>query len=137
EPRLPHLALSLLDIVLDTIEADTAVVGVDHGVGGAGILVAGLADAAGIDEVAGDAVELDGAGAIGEEALGPLGIRAEAEAELHVGVADQADLLGEEGEIGGRLLRREQVLPDRLAGAAVGDEEAIVDRLGGLELLEP
>jgi len=108
------------------VEGDRVRVGVVDGVGGAGVAVAGLADAAGVEDDALVAVEGDDLAvvqAIDAAAVGDLGVLDDEHGD--VGVADEAE---------GRLLEREvaecgvggiEVLPDGPAKGTVHQGEDI------------
>src|SRR5690606_5411786 len=58
QPGLHDVPLSRRDVVLDAVEGHPAGVRVHHGVGGAGVTIPGLADAAGVGD-APDAVQVE------------------------------------------------------------------------------
>jgi hypothetical protein len=108
-------------------------VGVELEPGGAGVAVAGLADAAGVEEPAalGD-VELVPLGGL---AAGGIGLVAVREVQGDVGVPDQAHPLSLLVHAFERLVEREHVLPDRVAGGGVVEADLAVGHLG-LEALQ-
>ena len=102
-------ALGGLDVVGDAEVGDGAGVRVVDGVGGAPVEVAGLADGAGVDELAGvrgdveDPLLMDGAVEVGGAQLVPV-VLLLGEAALQVGVAEEGE--GGSGPAGAATRRR-------------------------------
>jgi arginyl-tRNA synthetase len=114
------------DVVGNPVEAGGPVVGVELQPGGAGVAVARLPDAAGVEQPLaalqrqqGPVAGL-GAGRVAGSGAVPAG-----EEEGDVGVADQPDplRLGVHPRL--RLVGRQHVLPDRIAGGGVEEADAL------------
>src|ERR1700729_2537300 len=125
EPGEEDAALSGGEVVGDAMEDDLAGFGVIDGKGGAPIVVAGLADGAGVDKVAGPRWEGQGPAA-GFVAGGELGAELVpvmvllGEAALEVCVADEGDSGGHLLEWGPGVAHAEDVLV-LVEGGAVGE----------------
>ena len=105
-----------LDVVTDPVVGRLPALGVELEPGGAGIAVARLTDAAGVDQPAA-LVDLQAGSGARLPAVGLFaffGIRSGGEEQGDVGVADEADPLVLGREAVGRLLGPEDVLPDRI-----------------------
>src|SRR5689334_13336223 len=89
--RQRHLPLGEGDVVLDPVGGQGAPVGVQDRVGGAGVAIAGLADAAGVDDVA-RLPEVEGVAGTQLPDLGQGVARVHGGVHGDVGVADQADV---------------------------------------------
>jgi thiamine-monophosphate kinase len=115
------------------VESDGVCVAVINGVGGAGVAVPGLADAAGVEDDAPVAVEGDGlaiAEAVEDAAFGRLRVFGHEHGDVCVADEPEGGLL--KGEVAEGRFGVVEVFPDRPAERAVYEGEVI----GGLDLGE-
>jgi len=119
---LHHFVLGGGNVVGDAVKLEEAGFGVVDGVAGAGVAIAGLADAAGVDD---EAVFAEGKANIGLQFAGNTVTVFLSEDDGYVGVTDQTVRRLEEVEVGAGDAGGGEVLPDWLARAAVHQREVI------------